>query len=424
MATSARRLRIPNPVLSQSEVSFLTADYSSGTGLTVANSSGLAANDILVVGVPFSEKTEAQAIDSIGSATAITLSSALSFTHPSGTPVSKSEYDQVEITKNSGSGWSSLTTTDLQWDKDETIYIDQGGTDNDSYRYRFYNSASGNYSEYSQTVSGGGYNKSQLGFRIDKIRKEINDPDRQLVTDDRLIALYDEAKDIVKSMRNDWYFWTKEDQGTIETEDGVRKYNLDTISDNIEYLKDLRFYDSSNSTEELYPLRFVSRLEMDSLLVNQTTPDEDDTLTKYTIAPPDSNSSSGYIVVYPLPETDSGGSFYPRYYQPDGTYDDLSDTIGISIPSVLDHYVLSYCYKLKGDDARAGIEEDMFFGPTDFRKRTQRPTGIALLERMQVSKGKPTDLPKSVKVFKGRTYYQKVTGTPRSSWDDYKEKYF
>lgn len=426
MANSARRLRFPNPNLVESESTYLTADYSTGTSLTVAYNAVFSDNDFIVIGVPGNEKTEAIDVSGSVGAVTLTISAALSFSHPSGTPVFRSEFNRIEVSGNTGSGWSVLDTIDIQWDKQETLFIHQGGNDSYSYRFRLFNSASNNYSEYSPTIAGSGFAKNQLGFRVAKIRKEINDPNGDLIKTEKLIDLYDEAKDIIVAMRNDWYFWRKTDEGTITTVDGTRKYNLDDISTSIEYVDDVRYRDASDSTVEIYPLTYRPQSDFDKLVTDETNSEEDDSLSDYTIEDPDTNSESGYLTVYPLPETDNVGSFYIRYYQPDTDYDDVSDTINIPIPSVLDHYVLAYCYAVKGDKDRAEKEEDLFYGPTDFNKRRQRPTGIALLERLQVNKEQPSSYPRVIKRFKGRAYYQETTGNPRSSsaWDDYKEKYF
>jgi len=426
MATSARRLKFANPDLTSSEVTYLTADYTTGTTLTVAYNAVFANDDFVVIGLMGNEKTEAIDVTNTVGATDVSISANLQFPHQSGTPVYRSEYNRIEISGDSGSGWSVLSTIDIQWDKTKTIYVHQGGTNADSYRFRFYNSASGNYSEYSPTITGAGFNKTQLGYRIDKIRKEINDPEGQMISTDKLIDLYDEAKDIVKGMRNDWWFWRKTDNGTITTTAATRQYDLDTISTKIEYVKDVRYRDASTANVELYPLSYKGTLEFDDLVKDVTNPEEDDSLTCYTIDPPDDNSTSGYLSVYPLPETTNAGSFYIRYYEPDDTYNDVSDVITIPQPSILDHYVLSYCYNLRGELDRSRQERSLFYGPTNFRKRTEQPTGIALLERIQGNKFEPTSKPKVLKRFRGRNYYQNTQGNSRSSsaWDAHKEKYF
>ena len=53
-----REIRIPNPKLSDNELTYLDEDYSSGTSLTVLSNLGFASQDIAVVGVVGDEQTE------------------------------------------------------------------------------------------------------------------------------------------------------------------------------------------------------------------------------------------------------------------------------------------------------------------------------------------------------------------------------
>lgn len=425
MSTSVRRLRIPNPNLTQSEITQLSQNYTSGNDLYVLNNEVFSANDYVVLGL-LSEKGEAKAVASKTSTNQITFGSALNFDHVAGATVYRSEFNQLEIDRFRAGVWTTLDTIAIQWDKQDSLYIDQGGVSSDAYRFRFKNEASGNYSEYSPTVGGGGFSKNQIGYRLNLIRKRINDPERKIVSDEDLIQQLNEAKDIIKGLRSDWWFWRKEDEGTITTVANQRKYNLDDISEDIEYVRDVRFQDSSQATVERYPLYNRSTLEMDDLDKDQSNPETDDQVTDYTIEPGDQNSTAGYLRVYPLPKTTGNGSFYVRYYEPDAEYTSVSDEIGIPIPSILDNYALSYAFRIKGDDNRADVHEGLFYGPAEARKRISRPTGIAVLEKMQASKLKPTAKAQVLKKFMGRNYYQRVTSsrTSSASWDARKEKYW
>lgn len=423
MATSLRKIYIKNPDLSQSEKTALDADYTSGTALTVINNSGWADNDVLVIKTPGTEKSESQTVASTTGATTITLDSALNFNHQVGERIYRSEYDQVEVSSYSGAAWSVLATVSISWDALETLYIHQGGTDSSTYRFRYKNSASGNYSEYSGSIGGTGYTSSQAGYQVKRVRQILKDPDGQIMDDNDILRSLSDAKNIIKAIRDDWYFWLKEDEGTITTVDGTRKYNLDDISSAIEYVKDVRFRDQSGNDDVIYHLKFLTPTVFEQYITDNSET-EDDTVIRYTLRPGDSSSTAGYIEVDPTPATTAAGSFYPKYYQPDADYSSLSATINVAIPHVLSDYVIAEGFRIKGDETRAEFYEDKFYGPSDLGKRRGRLTGIKLLEQLNQKKLTATGQPKQFKIFYGRNYLGKAYGTPRLSNDDFKERYF
>lgn len=425
MATSARRIIAVNPSLSESEKTQIDADYSSGTSLTVISNFGFADDDIVVVGEPGSEKAEAKDATGVTGDTTITISAALKFDHPAGTPVYRSEYDQVEFSyMPSGGGWSVLATNTIKWDDIETIYIHQGGINTDSYRFRFKNSASGNTSEYSGTITGAGYSRDSVGQMIQNVRGVTNDRERKVVQDSEIMGFLNMAKDIIKARRNDWWFWEKEDEGTITTVADTRKYDLDDIEEDIDYIKDVRFRDASLTPVEIYQIEYLSRVEFDAL-VRDESETTDDHASFYNILPPDTSSSSGYIRIDPEPENTGNGSFYIRYYKADGDYDDVADTTSIPIPNVLELFAIAQIEYLKGNDARGALYEKLFHGPASRRKDDSTLTGISLLEQMQKDKLKPTSQPKQLKRFRGRNAVGRLyRGRNTTNIDSIRENYW
>jgi len=423
MATSSRRIRVVNPQLSDSEKTQLDADYTTGTTLEVISNFGYQNDDIVVIGEPGTEKSESTDCTGTTSNTIIDISANLKFAHQAGTPVYRSEYNQVEFSVDTGSGWTVLDTTGIKWDDNETIYIHQGGTNAYSYRFRFKNSVSGDTTEYSGTITGSGYAKNSVGRMVTNVRKAINDPNRKIVSDSEIMLYLTMAKDIILAERSDWYFWKKVDEGTITTEASVRKYDLDDISDSMEYVDSVRYRDASLSPVEIYPLEFLSEIEFDTRIIDQSET-TDDSLKFYTIQQPDSSSTSGYILVDPNPKTTGNGSFYIRYYQPDDDYEDVADTTSIPIPSVLELFAIAQCEKIKGNDARASIFEKLFFGPASGNKRVSVKTGVALLENMQANKLRPTKQPRSLKKFMGRGAVKRLFRGHGVNEDSQRERYW
>ena len=425
MATSSRRITITNPTLHQGETSILDTDYTSGTVLTVVSNSNISLNQIAVIEGLGVEKAESQPVSSTSGSTTVTLNSAYSFSHNKGALIAISEFDQIEVSKMpSGGSWSVLDTVSIQWDKPDSVYIDTGGLSTDSYRFRFKNSASGNFSEYSPTVSGGGFANNQIGHLVRIVQRTINDPDEKVLSVEDIINIMVEAKQMISGTINDWWFWKKEDKGTITTEADKRSYSLDAISTTIEYVKDVRFLDTvSGSTNELYPLEHLQDALFDLLDIDQSE-DTDDRVLKYNITPPDDASSSGYIRVDPVPKTTSGGSFYVRYYRPDEDYDDVADTTDIPFPVILTYLPIAEGLRLKGQETRASLFEDKFYGPPSTARDRRQLTGIALLQQHQIGKGRALGQPKSLKQFVGRRGSQGLYNRMTLERDTLAEDYF
>jgi hypothetical protein len=315
-----------------------------------------------------------------------------------------------------------LDTIGIKWDDRETIKIHQGATNSHQYRFRFYNSATGNFSEYSQTIGGGGYTYNQIGQLVDDVRAIIIDPDRKIVSDQQIIKFLEEGKKIVQSQRNNWWFWYKIDEGTITTVADTRKYNLDDISSGIEYIKDVRFRNQATD-DVLYPLKFEQEIIFDQYVTDQDE-DSDDEVRRYTILPGDSDSTAGYINVDPAPENTGNGSFYIRYYEPDAQFEDVADTTAIPIPGILVDYAVYKCEQIKGKDTRADNYYKRFIGPSSDSRNKERLTGIALLEQMQIGKLKATGQPKAIKYFRGRGVMSRLYDTVGEDQEYIAENYF
>jgi hypothetical protein len=425
--TSARRLRINNPDLANSEKTYLDADYASGTTITVQSNVSFAENDIIVIGEVGQEKTEGGIVSSVSSdKKTITLDAALNFSHTKGIVVYRAEYNFVDIDVDMVAGstvWAALSQSPIQWDRKETIYIHQGGVSGYNYRFKFRNSATGNYSEYSPTITGAGFAKNTIGYMIQEVRKSIIDPDGNIVSNSDIIRYFNAAKDIINGTRNDWWFWLKEDTSSITTVDGQKEYNLDDISTHIEYIKYIKYNYNDGTRNETWHLRHLSDIEYDYESMDGNA-SEDDEVAYYNLKPGDSNSTSGYFRVWPVPATDDYGTFHVRYYEPDADYSDIADTTAIPMPELLINYAIFLCEQLKGNNSKAKIHFELFFGAQDKEKGRKVQTGIAALEAMQRGKLRPLGQPRSLKTFRGRRAMQRFFGDHAVDADKIREDWF
>src|SRR3990167_1678552 len=350
-----RKIVISNEILTKDTYNTnLSSDYSSGTSLTVISNVSFAANDLIVVGELGEENTELKKVDSISGKTTITLASALNFSHEKDTPVYKVAWDNVSIERNS----VEITQSAIQWDKKDTIYYDSSGTASDSYRFRFYNSVTTTYSEYSPTQTGAGPTRPSLGYMIREIRKLAQDIDRKIVTDLEIARFINSAQDIIAGIRSDWWFLKVEDTSKTTT-GGTKKYSLHSGVGNMGAVEAIRLNYNDGTNNELYHLEYKPTVEFDELIRDNRNQeaDRDDYTIYYTLREPDSSAAQGYFEVWPVPLTTGRGTFYIRYFKEMTDLDDVSDETSIPIPVILEDYALAQIERIKGNETKAELYE-------------------------------------------------------------------
>ena len=420
-----RKIIISIPNFSDTEKTYLDADYSTGTVLTVLNNYGFANDDFVIVGEPGEEKTECKDVTSQTGNTIINISAALKFSHNAKCIVYRYEYDQYEIQRYRSGAWTVISDSPIQWDKRETIYIDKTGLSTDSYRYRLKNTASVTYSDYSPTIPATGFTKQQVGYMIRNVRNILGDNDRQIIkSDDEIIRQFNRAQEIIAGIRSDWWFLRKTNSSITTTVNG-RRYGLAALTD-LNYIDTVRYGFDDGTTDNTYPLFQGTMNDIDNV-TRDGNMSGDDWPVAYTIEPPDSNDAIGYISLNIKSVTLAVGTFYIRYYKSMADLDDVADSTDVPLPSILEDYALAYCFPIKGDETRGKMYIDRFYGPQPSKMEGQynrEPTGIRLLELMQANKGKALGQPKSLKVFRGRNPVGNRYGNSSSTNRDYRAEHY
>ena len=380
-------------------------------------------NNIAVIGNVGDELTEQEDVTGVSGDTSITLSAALAFDHNKGTPVYISEWDQVNIERNDGSGFSSIIVIDIQWDKLETIYSDTNGSSTATYRFRFYNSAAQIYSEYSPSISGGGFDRNQVGAMILNVRKKIRDPNREKISDSYIIQLLGDAQTTISGIRHDWWFLKVDifEGGTsITAVAGQRKYDLDVYTD-FNYLHRIRYHFAPSTNNLLYDLIPKPDEEFDRFMQDRAATNNDNVLY-FKQSPPDSNSDVGYFIVYPVPST-TAGIFYPIYFKKMNTLNDIADETNIPFPEVLEDYASWQIHEELGNEDEAKRYKNRFFGNPPRGFLQQEVTGLALLQTYQRNRNMPTNFPRSLVRYRGRRQARNYYGEGLVGNDYYKENY-
>lgn len=424
-----RRIKIPNPTVDETYRTYINSDYSSGTALTVANNSSFAANDLALVGNPREELTEIKKVDSISVKTNLTLASTLSFAHPKNTPVYKILWDNVSIERRTSSAgvFAEITQSGLQYDNklNLTIYFDSDATDSYEYRFRFYNSVTTTYSEYSPTLSGAAPSRRSVRYMIQQVRELANDLDRKIVSDMEIIRAINRGQDIIYT-HNPKYFFLYVDtyesgSGSIATVAGTKKYSLNSLT-NYGELAGIKYEYSSGGIDQIYRLEKKSEIEFDRIDSDQNMVN-DDWSQIFKILPADDSSENGYFKVTPKMLSSGIGTFYPLYYRKMPNLDTVDDLTLVPLPDLLIDYAIGHVEQIKGNENKAKIYQSCLV----LDDETRTPRGLVMLDKMDRAQKDAVGQPKSVWNFRGQKAIRRLFGNkvaPLQSPDYYRENYW
>jgi hypothetical protein len=426
-----RTIRIDNPLLN-TYITDLAANYSSGTTATVRSNNSFAADDLAVFGNPSEELTEIKKISSISGTTTFNLASALNFAHNKGTPIYKSLWDYVSIEGRSSSAgvFAELTQSGIQWDSktNQTIYNHASGTDTWQYRFRFYNSVTASYSEYSPTLIGSGFTKRQMGYIIREARREAGDKEGRIMSIEELLRCATRAKNSIRGHNGKYWFWKVDGYNsgiTITATAGTSIYSLANISEfgTIDYIE---YKYTNGSTNQKYALRRKGDIEFQEYTRDLNRPNNDFPHF-YRLLPPDANSANGYFEIENKILTDGVGTFYTNYYREEPDYNSIDDETDIVIPEILQDYLISNIYATKGNEPMAEKYMKRFTGP-EGREKTLSVgdlEGIALLDELDKQYKKAQGQPQSLWRFRGQKAISRLFGNRQVISPDYvRENYF
>ena len=256
---ATRRVTIGNPSVDNTYRTFISSAYSGGLTLSVLSNVSFATNDLTVFGEPGEELTELETISSITGKTTITVAAALDFSHPKDTPIYRVNWNFVDLEgRSSSSGtFATLTLSPIQWDKLNTVYYHSDGTDTWQYRFRFYNSITATYSEYSPTIAGSGFTRSSVGYMIRQVRQIANDLDGRVAGDRAIIRFFNMGQDIIRGVKRDWS-WLKVSDNTTTTTASTKRYGLPTNIGNTGNVSDIRYRYDDGTNDIIYQLKFFS----------------------------------------------------------------------------------------------------------------------------------------------------------------------
>jgi len=364
-------VKITNPTVSGNINTALSQDYTSGSTLNVDSSAGFVNGNYIIVGEPGLEKTEITSLTATpGSATTLTVT-ALSYSHPKGTPVYFIRWDKYSLEYQSTSGGAFAVyggmPADLRYDAISTEYRDASATTSYSWKYRYYSTENSVYSDYSDTIAASGWPRTSVGYMVREIRKIVNDPESRTISDEEIIRFLNSAQDKIYALYDRWWFLFK--IGTvIDTVASQKIYNLPS---DFGRMHSVQFrYNPTSSSDITYNLKYLPMTEFDYEARDNSATDNDE-VVYYTIFPGDSTNATGYVHVWPVPET-AGYDMTPRYYKTFTDLDSYADETEIPIPAIIEDYALAQIYKIRKEENKADFYDKNFREQIELLKLEQR----------------------------------------------------
>jgi hypothetical protein len=295
-------VRIPMyPQLVDATKTFLIADTAEASGtLSVKNITGLAINQILLIGEIGNENSEIIKTHPTTAPTGntVTLASNTIFPHSANTPVYVLKFDQVEISNapTIGGVKSVLTTTALVADSETTDYNDT--TSNAGYYYaRFKNSITNVFSSYSDPAPYDGYTLYSARSIIDKAKNAINKfDDTQVLTDEFAFSELDNCQiECLREFKR-WSFMQEFNTIIGEAIENQLRIALPTNCDDQETTKSIYNFRLGKNPD----LIWIDKEEWDALMVGiaYTTLATSIALNDLTIVLTDSSDFDDEGVVY------------------------------------------------------------------------------------------------------------------------------
>ncbi len=333
--------------------------------------------------------------------------SALKFSHPKGTPIYYTNWDKysLEYRTSSSGGWNVYAGMPLaiNYDSQATEYRDVLATSTYEWRYRYYSTEKLAYSDYSDTIGATGWARNTVGYMLKEVRKVVNDPDGKTISDVEIIRFFNAAQDKIYTLYDRWWFLLK--IGTvIPTVVGQKAYAMPT---DFGRMHSVLFENVQGSSDITYNLEYKSMIEYDDISRNNNS-SNDDGMKFYSIFPPDTSSSTGYLRVWPKPATVSL-NITPRYFKMFTDLSDYADVTEVPIPDILENYAIGMILLIRKEEDKANVYLGSPSRPGQFYQQ------IELLKLMQRKNARPM---RSLWEYRGRDAEKYLFGNRSASSQD------
>lgn len=370
----AMKIPIINPQPILLEKTWLGDNYTSGTSITVKNSTGFADDDLILVGEMGQERTEITALTATPPSVTTMTITAMDFPHSKDTPVAKIIFDTADIYESSdNSTFTLLASPTLNYEKPITVYDAQTGSASKYYKIKLRNSINGNVSDFSDVQMGSGWSRKSVGRMIRNVRRYLKDLEERVYQDWEIMQEFKNCADEIGSeIPNAYWRLKKQDRTTTAS---TNEYYLPTDYQAMLFL--LYTYAPSATETKTYPLEYKPKSEFINA-TSDNTEDESDYLDYWTEAPGDSDYPNGYFRVYPTPET-SGEDFELWYFKEEPDFDSYGDVTDCPLPSIYESYAVM---NLSNDEKLIAQHEGKYTrGIRQLKYRQRRDFGPKSLRR-------------------------------------------
>jgi len=319
------------------------------------------------------------------------LVSGLNFSHGQNIPVYLSQWNKIAIERATVEGGTyaaiSGSPVAIEWDNSEgfTLILDSAGASTNYYRWRLYNSVTGTYSAYSDELPAAGLSRKSVGFAIKMLRRI---PEMKTVSDEVLMDFfYDFDESVYEKIPTAW-FWTRE--GTeVSTVTSTYRYGIDTNWSDYVAMNTMLYHYVSGSVENTSPLKYITPVEFYNLKAdsNQST---SDTVTGYSILPPDGSDAKGYIGLHPTPKTTTC-FLKPVYEREPFLYNSFADVLLLpKIKGYLDYATYRFYDEIVRDTNKSDIFNSRASREIEgLQKRARKQFGEMVFTRYRGQRGVP-----------------------------------
>lgn len=193
-------ISVAPPPVSPSQKTYLDATAAvAATSITVESNTLFEANDFIVVGKIGADRSEIRKVSTTSGTGTVTLSAGLVFDHPVNDPVQIIAYDKIKIFSSTSEDGTyaeiSGSPFAIAIEQNGTVIMDDLGTAATWYKIQYFNSYDSSVSSESDAIQGGGAKRNSVRELIDMVRFHMDLTDNNVVTDDKIISLFNESVD-------------------------------------------------------------------------------------------------------------------------------------------------------------------------------------------------------------------------------------
>lgn len=191
-------ITIDHPKMGRQNTRLSSESAAAATTSYVDDNTGFASNTIALFGNIGQERSRAITITGISGSNSIT-HAALTFSYPARTPIQVVIFNQIQIysAETETGEYTLLTTVNIAFDEEKTVYDDLVGDADTWYKIKYKNSVTTATSDFSDAIQGVGYGDDSLRALVNNVLEEFGDPYSEEVTRKQVASLVNSAVRVI-----------------------------------------------------------------------------------------------------------------------------------------------------------------------------------------------------------------------------------